>query len=234
MKKPVSISIETSCRGGGVALASGDNIIASLAFDASRRSAVHLVAYLDKMLAAAGIKPTDLDELYVSAGPGSFTGLRVGITVARTLAESIDGLKCVAVGTPQAIAENVRDRDWENLAVIFDAKEEIYVTRFTRDGEQIKTAGEPEIVSVEKFIAESPKPLLLIGEGLTRHEIAGEGITLAAPIQDDIHLPKAQGVFIVGRTAAKAGKFTDPAEMLPIYTRKPEAVRLWQTRHGEK
>ncbi len=233
MKKPVSISIETSCRGGGVALGSGDKIIASLAFDASRRSAVHLVSYLDQMLASAGLKPADLDELYVSAGPGSFTGLRVGITVARTLAGSIKNLKCVAVPTPHAIAENVRDRDWDNLAVVFDAKEEIYVTLFKRDGSLITPTGEPSTLTVDQFIANTPKPVLVIGEGLRRHEIAGPGITLAAPVADDIHLPKAVGVYLAGRASAKEGKFTPPAKLLPIYTRKPEALRLWQKRHGE-
>ncbi len=234
MKKPISISIETSCRGGGVALASDDNIIASRSFDASRRSAVHLVAYLDEILAEAGLKPAEIDELYVSAGPGSFTGLRVGITVARTLAGSIEGLKCVAVPTPHAIAENVRQMDWENLAVVFDAKQAIYVTSFTRDGEKIIPAGEPAVMAVDQFTAETPKPVLVIGEGLSYHEITGEGISLAAAPGEEIHMPKADGVFAAGRAAAKAGEFTNPAEMLPIYTRKPEAVRLWQKRHGEK
>ncbi len=211
----------------------GDKIIACQAFDASRRSAMHLVSYLDQMLSSAELKPADLDELYVSAGPGSFTGLRVGITVARTLAGSIKNLKCVAVPTPQAIAENVRDRDWDNLAVVFDAKEEIYVTLFKRDGSLITPGGEPSILTVDQFIADAPKPVLVIGEGLRRHEIAGPGITLAAPADDDIHLPKAEGVYLAGRAAAKAGKFTAPAKLLPIYTRKPEAVRLWQKRHGE-
>ncbi|MCP4375041.1 MAG: tRNA (adenosine(37)-N6)-threonylcarbamoyltransferase complex dimerization subunit type 1 TsaB, partial [bacterium] len=63
MKLPVSISIETSCRSGGVVLGRGDEIIGEINFDASSRHAVQLVPRMDELLANASLKPEDVDEL---------------------------------------------------------------------------------------------------------------------------------------------------------------------------
>ena len=96
-----SIAIETSCRIGGLALGKGDQLLTVETFDASQRHATILVARLEAMLETANLNPGDLSELYISVGPGSFTGLRVGVTVARTLAQFVAGLRCVAVGPPR-------------------------------------------------------------------------------------------------------------------------------------
>jgi hypothetical protein len=73
------------------------------------------------------------------------------------------------------------------------------------------------------------RPVLLTGEGLDYHDLAGEGVELAEP---DVRLPTAEGVWRVGRRLAAAGEFTEYHHLLPIYTRRPEAVRLWEQRHG--
>ena len=88
MKQTVSIAIETSCRPGGVALGVGDELIRAEVLDVTGRHAARLISHLDRLLSSESIRPRDIKEVYVSAGPGSFTGLRIGITVARTLAQA--------------------------------------------------------------------------------------------------------------------------------------------------
>ncbi|MCK4625792.1 MAG: tRNA (adenosine(37)-N6)-threonylcarbamoyltransferase complex dimerization subunit type 1 TsaB, partial [Phycisphaerae bacterium] len=127
MNQPISIAIETSCRCGGVALGAGDELIECVAFDSARRHGVQLVARLDELLRRHKLEAEDLDEVYVSSGPGSFTGLRIGITVASVLTQSVADLRCVVVPTVDAIAENAFDAGLDgHIGVIMDAKDSIY------------------------------------------------------------------------------------------------------------
>jgi len=221
-------------------------------FDAAARHATQLVWQLRLLLAGAGLKPTDVGELYVSAGPGSFTGLRVGITVARIIAQALRNLRCVAVPTTLALAQNAGQRHWKNLGVILDAGQgDIYAELFTRETTstqrdadslppdgiipdaqevpevscRIAPAGPGGIISPKQFLAEAPRPLLLIGEGLARCDLTSPGVTLGDPGRGELHLPNAKNVWRVGRTFAAAGRFTPRPELLPIYLRQPQAVR---------
>ena len=230
MKPTVSIAIETTCRTGGAALGIGDALRDAVAFDASVRHATQLISRLDELLRRAGRGPSDVDELYVSAGPGSFTGTRVAVTVARTMGQALPELKCVAVPTMAATAENARDLPWENLGVILDARQNcICAGLFARADGEIASRRDPEVSTPAAFLAAAPRPLLLIGEGLAHHDLAGEGIEIGPA---ELHLPTAEGVWRVGRRMARDGQFTDYLRILPTYVRKPEATRLWDRRHG--
>jgi tRNA threonylcarbamoyladenosine biosynthesis protein TsaB len=231
MSDVYSIAIETSCREGGVALGRGGQLVKAVAFDASLRQAGQLVQRLDELLRGEGLRPGDLGEAYVSAGPGGFTGLRIGITAARTLAQALPGLRTVAVPTAEAVAENARDLTWDHLAVLLDYKEgEFHAALFTRGPHGPLPAGAAELAAPESFFARAPRPLLVMGEAAQLAPIPSGGVS---PAPGDIHLPRPEGVWRAGRRRAEAGEFTDPARLLPIYTRKPEAVRLWELRKKE-
>jgi tRNA threonylcarbamoyladenosine biosynthesis protein TsaB len=231
MGQTVSIAIETSCRLGGVALGVGDELAAAVDFDASARHAAQLVARLKELLAGAALRPADVGEVYVSVGPGSFTGTRIGVTVARTLAQTLPGSRCVAVSSPAAVAENARPLPWRHLAVVLDAREGLlHATLFERRGELILPVDAGGVMSPPELLARAPRPLTLLGEGLGYHDLRADGVTI--PLADKTgappHLPTAEGVWRFGRRQARAGRFTDPAQLLPIYTRVPAALRARQ------
>lgn len=230
MKPVVSMAIETSCRAGGVALGSGDALDRTIAFDSSARHATQVVSRARELLSDAGLRPADLNELYVSSGPGSFTGLRVGVTVARTLGQLLPRLRCVGVPTTAAVAENARDLDWKHLGVIMDARDrDVYAALFARRATEIAPDGAPGVVDAQEFLASAPRPLTLVGEGLAHHELRDRGVTIAEP---RLYLPTPEGVWRVGRRMARDGQFTPAGELLPVYARRPEAVRLWEKRRS--
>jgi tRNA threonylcarbamoyladenosine biosynthesis protein TsaB len=230
-EKTVSIAIETSSRLGGVALGVGDECVSTVNFDASQRHATQLVSRLDELLSANKLRPADLQEVYVSAGPGSFTGVRVGVTVARTLGASLPGLRCVAVPTPLAVAQNARSLDWRHLGVILDTREGlVYAALFARNGDEIVPAAESSVLTPREFLARAPRPLTLIGEGLGYHDFADPDVEI---VEAGLHTPTAEGVWRVGHAMARRSETIDYRRLLPIYARKPEAVRLWDQRHGE-
>jgi tRNA threonylcarbamoyladenosine biosynthesis protein TsaB len=235
--KDVSIAIETSCRQGSCALGRGDALLADIAFDASGRHATLLLGHLDAMLKSANLAASDVREVYVSCGPGSFTGLRVGVTVGRTLAQVIAGLRCVAVPTSAAVANNAAGLDWQKLCVVMDAGEGfVYGMFFARNSGAIVQAGPSVVAPAAQFAAGLPDGVLLIGEGLRYHLSAlqaalGDKIRMV-PADSPLHLPTAGAIWRVGRQMATAGQFTDYNQLLPIYSRAPEALRLWNLRHG--
>jgi len=223
MRETISIAIETSCRVGGLALGRGDRLARTVTFDASSRHATHLVGRLRDLLRDEGLSVDDLDHAYVAAGPGSFTGLRVGITVARTLGQLLPSLRLVGVPTTLAVAQNARALAWEHLAVVLDAREGlIYAERFVRHGDEIAPAAGAEVLTPAEFLAAAPRPLLAIGEGLGYRDLRADGVALAPR---ELWLPTPEGIWRVGRRLAAAGGFVDYNHLLPTYTRPPAVLR---------
>ncbi|MDP6633864.1 MAG: tRNA (adenosine(37)-N6)-threonylcarbamoyltransferase complex dimerization subunit type 1 TsaB [Phycisphaerae bacterium] len=224
METPVSLAIETSCRTGGVALGRGDELISDIDFQASARHAVQLVPRLAELLDSAGLRPADVDELYVSVGPGSFTGLRVGITVARTMGQMLSSLRCLSVPTSSAVALQAADLPWDRLAVVLDARDDcVYVSSFARVEGRIVQQGESETVEIGEFLARVERPIMLTGEGLAYHDCTGPEISTAP---SELHFPTARGVWRAGRQMACEGQYTDYNKLAPIYARPPEVLRL--------
>jgi tRNA threonylcarbamoyladenosine biosynthesis protein TsaB len=221
-KPTISLAIETSCRAGAVALGRDDALLATQPFDAEGRSSTHLVAAMDQLLGAQGLTANDVDEVYISAGPGSFTGVRVGVTVARTLAQAIDGVQLVPVATSDVVAHQAAGLEWDHLAVILDAGDgQIYVTSYQRTDAGLATAAEAQLTTPAAWLATAPRPILLTGEGLGYHTLEGDGIRLAP---DAIRLPTIESLWQVGRALAKEGQFVEYHHVLPIYARPPHAV----------
>ncbi len=215
-------------------MGTGQAMVAEVTFDAASRHTAQLVCQLDEMLAQRQLRPADIDEVYVSVGPGSFTGTRVAITVARMLAQTVPGLSVVAVPTTHALAEGAREFDWQKLGVILDAREGlIYATTFVRRGKQIVPEGPAGVMTPDEYLAAAGKPLALIGEGLAYHSMAEELVLDPPSRAAPPHLPSAGGVWRVGRQMAAEGLFTEYHQLEPIYCRKPAAVRVWEKKHGQ-
>jgi tRNA threonylcarbamoyladenosine biosynthesis protein TsaB len=126
-----TLALETSGAAGSVALFDGDALVASQPLDPSRRSAQTLAPTIRAVLCEAGWQPKDLGCLAVAAGPGSFTGLRIGVTTAKVLAYAV-GAEVVAVDTLEAIALQAPSHP-AGLWVAMDAhRGQVFATRFVR------------------------------------------------------------------------------------------------------
>lgn len=238
MSEVISLSIETACLCGGVALGRGECVVAQDAFDSSQRHATHLVVKLKALLEGQGLAPADLDELYVSAGPGSFTGTRVGVTVARTLAQATGRLRCVAVPTAWAVAQGALAIDWPRLAVLSDATEAgVHLAVFARRGESFESRTETDL-AISELAAALSRPILVLGPAahhrVVFQSLAGHEGLATLPPDSPYHQSTPTAVWHVGRQLAREGRFIDYRQLLPIYSRPPEAVRVWEKRQQDK
>src|SRR6185295_12934665 len=100
---PLILAMETATRAGSVSLSLGAEIVASVAGDASSSHSNHLIQNIETILRDAGRELRDVDLFAAALGPGSFTGLRIGLATAKALAMSMDR-KCAGVSTLAAVA----------------------------------------------------------------------------------------------------------------------------------
>ena len=228
------LAIETSGPIGSVALAQGDKIIAAQSFTATLRHSVQLIPTIDTLCKTANWTAQDIQYLFVSAGPGSFTALRVGITFARTLAQAADCL-LVAVPTVDVIAQNIRPMLAEqagpiHIAVILDAKRsELYAAAFKWESSTLTKIIPEQVISPANLLEQLPKPLWLIGQGIDYHRPA-----LAQPalviLDQQYWPPQARNVHACGMRLARQGRFVQLENLVPIYLRLPHAQERYQQR----
>ena len=203
----IVLALDTAGTGCFAALydSAEDRVLGSAGADIGRGHAEQLMAFIDEALEASGKALADVERVAVTIGPGSFTGIRVGVAAARGLALAL-GVPAVGVSTLSALAA---DRRAENpLLVAMDAKrEEVYWQSFAADGGETSL---PAIASVEEARAVA-----------ARHDGALAGS--AAPLLRDGAPVQTDGVSIA--TIARLGAHLDPEKHLPkpLYLRGPDA-----------
>jgi len=226
-----ALAVETSGRVGSIALSEDGRILAEEQFAHGLMHAAQIVAIIDRLCRQQGWGAKDVHELYVSAGPGSFTGLRIGITLAKTMALAT-GVKLVAVPTVRVLAENA-PAEARNVIIVLDAKrDQIFTARFERVGDEWAEREGAHLDSLSAMIERSPRPVWLLGEGIPYHRkfIADDPSVIVT--EEDRWRARAAAVAKIGREMAQQGQFADPFTLTPIYIRPPEAEEKYKAQHG--
>lgn len=235
MDQPRLLALETSWSTGSVALFTQGRLLSERSISEGMRHGRDLVPVVSELVDAAGLSPQDINAVAVSAGPGSFTGLRIAATVARMLAWQ-NSAATVAVPTLQAIAAQAaelarRGGNSEIVAVGDALRGGIYAARFAVPAEGV--AGPPQYIATETVgpaeeIAEAiAEDSLITGDGLKRFA-ALFGRYVHAPA--DIWHPTAAMTGEIGLWMLKEGRGTDPAKLEPLYVRQPAPEEVWQRR----
>jgi len=167
-----------------------------------RSRAVHVLADAHELLAAAGAEPGDLDALVVGKGPGSFTGIRIGLATARGLALSL-GLPVAGVSTLDALAAGAPDA----VPVIDARRREVFVL-----------LDEPRCLRPEELAL--PRGTRCVGDGAVRYRTVLEAAGVEVPPREsELHVPRAH------LHAALARDFGPAEAVEPIYLRVPDAEK---------
>lgn len=210
--------IETSSRVGQVGVARGDGIVQAAKLDESRRHARDLAATVDRLLQAEGLTPRGLTGVMVGIGPGSYTGLRVGVISAKTLAYAT-GCRLIAVPTFAAIAEQ-SPAEAQQVWVIADALQGmVYLQRFDRGNDGWVPGDDLRIVPAADELPRLPTGAWLSGPGVNLY--AGK-CPQAVVVPEADHHPRIESVYWAGRRLPAATR-EELFRLEPLYLRGSSA-----------
>jgi len=234
------LAFDTSGFSGSVALLDGPRVLASAALDSGRRSAQTLAPAIVQLLVECGRKPDEVKLVATTVGPGSFTGLRVGVTTAKTFAYAV-GAEVIGVSTLEAMAHGV-PADWLNdtsevQAVIDAQRRELFLGRFRCDSLMEEGDGllrltrlEPDrIVPTDEWLSGLAAGTIVAGTGLAKLAERLPASLLTVPPE----CREAQAT-VVGRLAWRdyqAGRRDDLWKLAPVYLRPSYAEEKAQKRH---
>lgn len=225
------LAIETSGRTGSVALSDGAHIFQESQFPHGLKHAAEIVPIIDRLCSEHAWRPPEIEQVHVSAGPGSFTGLRIGITLAKTMAFAT-GAKLVAVPSVHVLAENAPP-EAEHLIIVLDAKRgQIFTARFHRVAGGWNEVEPAHLDRLSEMLGRSPRPVHLLGEGIPFHRDAVDAAAGEAFVcPEESWRARAAAVVKIGTEMAGRGEFVDPYVLAPIYIRPPEAEEKWDAQH---
>jgi len=219
------LAIDTSTRVGSIALVEGPLLKAQNILDIRATHNQRLLPGIERILTDAGWSLDDLDGFAVSLGPGSFTGLRIGLSIVKGLAWAT-GKPLVGVPTLDGLAANVSFVPYMICPILDARKGEIYAALY-RQGDE----GIPErltsymAIKPEEMLALISETTVIIGDGLLSHgdylrRELGNLLVLAPPHLSVIH---ASSVAWLGWHRLRSGKFEDVSSCTPLYVRPSEA-----------
>src|SRR5262245_1558044 len=217
--------LETSGKTGLVAVAVGGRLLASRRLEETRRHARDLAPVTGELLARQGWKPRDLNAVIVSRGPGSYTGLRVGLMSAKVLAFAT-GCKLLSIDTFAAIALQA-PAEVPAVDVLADAPQDrVYVQRYAHSGGEAWVPQTP--LSIEPFPAwmkSRSADAWMTGPGL---RVKGrnwphEALVVASELWD----PRPESLLEIGWALLQAGEADDFWSVAPLYLRPSAAETQW-------
>lgn len=217
------LAIDTSTRYAGVALLSqGGQLVQLVHWRSQQNHSVELLPTIEATLQREGASIRDITAVATALGPGSFSALRVGLSVAKGLAWAND-LPLVGATTLEAEAFSYSAAGMSVCAALVAGRGEVAWALFRRVDGILHQAGVESLSTPEELLQYLPSPTLLCGEALEQYgkalaEAAPPGIQVAHP-----YLPgqRVAALAYLGYARVQAGQVQDPATLQPLYLRRP-------------
>jgi tRNA threonylcarbamoyladenosine biosynthesis protein TsaB len=234
-QEPVTIAIETSSRIGSVALGIQGNLLAEITFSEPLRHSSELLPSILALLDQHHFTARQIKQVFISIGPGSFTGLRIAVATAKAMALA-NHTRIVPVSTLNAIAANTTAATagrFCRIATIVDAKRsKFFVAGYKAPTCETPWAQVPEkvlddcLMTPQEFLdafAPTDGPVAILGDGLVYYadRFVSDQVTV---LEQSLWSPKARAVLNLGQKKAEQGLFVNALDLTPHYLRSPQAT----------
>ncbi len=227
------LAIDTSTQALSVALVSDQTVLGEFSTTIKKTHSVQAMAAVEQLLAHCNANPTDITKIVVAKGPGSYTGVRIGVTLAKTLAWTL-GTELVGISSLEALAQNGACSSGY-IAPIIDARRgQVFTSLFKSKNGQLTRISNDQIVLCDKWtteLAELNEPVLFIGADTLIHQqtittILGSKAHFAHAA---ITMPRASQLAHLGKDRPSE----DIHSFTPNYARLAEAETNWLAAQNE-
>lgn len=228
------LGIETSVENVGVALGDHNGIRATAAISSDRKHAESLTPMIQFVLQQAECNMSDISAVAVDIGPGLFTGMRVGIATAQTLAWALE-VPVVPVCSLDALAHSVAWSDAPIAATLDARRGEVYWALYRARGQELQRLTEPTVSSPDDLaihIADRAEEVVCVGTGFKRYADSFHTNPWVRILGGDTVFPSASAVVSLGATALLNDNTVAPDKVEPLYLRAPDAEINWKTREA--
>lgn len=222
------LNVDTSTNAGSIVVAEDEKILGEINIDSAETHSVRLLNGVDYLLKSLGLLPRDVDAFAVISGPGSFTGVRIGLTTTKGLAETMDK-PAISITAFEAWVEQFPLQQGVIVPLIDARRGEVYAMVLERTGGDLKRLSEGMV----------DKPSQIFGR-LNHDEILfiGDGSTKYRDLIVEVHRPRwsmAASEGFLGRSMARLayrkgarGEFTSALNLKAYYLRKSDAELYWK------
>src|SRR5437879_2181195 len=211
------LAVETSTLAGGAALLDGELVVGEYVLDVGATHSERLMGAIDRLLTDAGWTVRDLEGLAVSVGPGSFTGLRIGLSTVKGLALALS-IPIVAVPTLDAMAALLPFAALPVCPVLDARKREVYASLYQWDGAGMRRVWEYLAIAPGDLARRLHEPVIVVGDGAD-----AIGSPYARRVQPPRRGPAPAVVGSLGHSRLAVGDTVAVADLTPIYLRPSEA-----------
>ena len=231
------LSLETSAGAASCAVTQDGRLLAEGFVNTRQTHSQTLMPMVQQALSQAELTAAELDGLAIAAGPGSFTGVRIGVAALKGLAFPHD-IPCVGVSTLLAMAENFRDLPGDfHICAVMDARcRQVYTAGFAAKNGEISRLTPDEALPMDTVLTrlmETDRPCVLVGDGAAMcFDVwcdARPGLMLAP---EHLRFPRAAGVAAAAQPLFACGETVEAAALLPVYLRLPQAERELKARQA--
>jgi len=212
----ILLAIETATSRQSMAVLNDQELLGYIECESNRSLTTQIIPAIDQLLRKASLDIADLEALAVSIGPGSFTGLRVGLSTMTAFRLAL-GLPLVGVPTLEGLAWNLPDSDLPILSTVAIRAEMVYWGIFRWQQHQLVCQQTDQMGMFSDVCAGLTEPTVVLGDGLARHHSSLEshdGLLLEGP--PEALLPSAKGVGLAGLELVKKGDYL-PEGCTPRY-----------------
>ena len=233
--RPTVLAIDTSGPVAGCAVLREGRIVHQVAMNHGLTHSETIMSAVDAALEGAGLRCGDVDVFAAVAGPGSFTGVRIGVCAAKGLAHAV-GKPCAAVHALEALAMNFYGFDGLCCPILDARRGQVYCAAFDMVGGMPVRALDDAALPLAEFLAALPgdRRLVFVGDGVPAHgeavkEALGDRALIAPPHLRDL---RADAACLLA--AERPRTWVPAAALQPIYLRAPQAVRERERREKER
>ncbi len=232
------LALDSTALSASVALCEDERLIAELTLNTGHTHSETLLPLVEAALDSAGMTVADIDLFAVTAGPGSFTGVRIGVATVKGLAFG-QGKPCVGVSTLEALAHNGEGFEGILCPAMNARREQVYQAFFRSDGQTIERLSPDKAWPISEVGDElhqlyPDEPIWLMGDGASLVYNA-----LRPTLGDRMRMLPERLIYQSGYNTAKvalahyrAGEFVSDAELAPTYLRPSQAERTRMEKLG--